>query len=111
MADGGVVDGPSHEQGGVDVQDQSGEPVAEVEGGERIFSTEDTAMIEQTAMQILQLKEQNPQAADQMATELGYAIVEMVVKQEQAQQQQQGAPESGGGGGADQMAQAANSFA
>jgi hypothetical protein len=86
LANGGEIQGPSHEMGGVAVQDPSGEQVAEVEGGERVFSTEDTAMLEQSAMQIAQLQEQNPQAADQLATELGYAVVEMIMRQEQMAQ-------------------------
>lgn len=113
MADGGMVEGPPHEQGGVAaVQEQTGEPIAEVEGGERIFSIEDTQMMEQSAAQIAQLAEQDPAGADEAAKQLGYAVVKMIMKQEQSQSQEQVVPGSGGAPaqGGDPMAQAANSF-
>lgn len=101
--DGGTVSGPSHEQGGVPaVDEQTGEQVAEVEGGERIFSTEDTQAMEQVAMQVMELQQTNPTAADQLAKELGFMVVEMIMKQEQNQQMQ-----NAGIGGMDE---AANSF-
>lgn len=104
-AEGGVIEGPSHDQGGVPaVNEQTGEQVAEVEGGERIFSTEDTQQMEQIAMQVMELQQSNPTAADQLAKELGFMVVEMIMKQEQNQQMQ----EAGMG---DQMDEAANSFA
>ena len=83
MQPGGVVEGPPHEQGGVPAVAPNGAPVAEVEGGERIFSVEDTQMLEQAAMQVVQAAQQNPQQADEMAKQLGYAVVQMIVKQEQ----------------------------
>ena len=83
MQPGGTVEGPPHEQGGVPAVGPDGAPVAEVEGGERIFSVEDTQMLEQAAMQIVQAAQQNPQQADEMAKQLGYAVVQMIVKQEQ----------------------------
>ena len=83
MQPGGVVDGPPHEAGGVDVVGPSGAPVAEVEGGERIFSVEDTQMLEQAAMQVIQAAQQDPGQADEMAKQLGYAVVQMIAKQEQ----------------------------
>ncbi len=114
MADGGMVQGPPHEQGGVEaVQEETGEPIAEVEGGERIFSIEDTQMMEQAAAQIAQLAEQDPAGADEAAKQLGYAVVKMIMKQESNQaQESQGVPGSGGQPTttADPMAQAANSF-
>lgn len=82
MQPGGLVQGPSHEQGGIPVVDGSQEPIAEIEGGERIFSVEDTAQIEQMSMAIIQASQQDPQAAQAMATELGMAVVQMVAKQE-----------------------------
>lgn len=80
---GGMVQGPPHEQGGVVTVDPSGQPIAEVEGGERIFSVEDTQQMEQVAMQIMELQQTNPTAADQLAKELGYMVVEMIMRQEQ----------------------------
>ena len=79
---GGAVQGPSHEMGGVPAVNAQQEPIAEVEGGERVFSVEDTQLLEQAAMQIMQTAQQDPAAADQMAMELGYKVVEMLVKQE-----------------------------
>jgi hypothetical protein len=85
-AEGGVVEGPPHEQGGVAAVDPSGQQIAEVEGNERIFSVEDTQQIEQMALAIGQL----PAAeADVAARELGYSIVDMVKGQDVAQAQQE----------------------
>lgn len=86
LAQGGTAQGPSHEQGGIEAQTPEGKPVAEIEGGERLFSQEDTQQIEQACQQITQLQQENPKAADQLAKELGYAVCEMVIKQEQQQQ-------------------------
>jgi len=99
MQPGGVVQGPPHSQGGVEVMDEAGAPVAEVEGGERIFSIEDTAQIEEMAMGVVQAMQQDPQAAQQMATELGMAVVKMVAQQEVANPSQppQGLPQGGAG--------------
>ena len=82
MQPGGLVQGPSHEEGGVGVVDETSQPIAEVEGGERIFSVEDTQAMEQAAVTILQTAQQNPAAADEMAKELGYMVAGMLVKQE-----------------------------
>ena len=90
-AEGGVVAGPAHEQGGIEVVDQQNAPVAEVEGGERIFSIEDTQAMEQAAAQIIQLAEQDQLQADEAAKQLGYQVTEMVMKQEQVNPSQEGA--------------------
>lgn len=111
FAQGGEVQGPPHEEGGVPVVDEATqEPMAEVEGGERIFSIEDTQMMEQAAQQIMELSQQDPQGADEAAKQLGYAVVEMLQKQMANQQEMmgQGAPAQGGEG--DILAQAANQF-
>ena len=81
--EGGEVQGPPHSQGGVKAIDQTGEAVAEVEGGERIFSVEDTKAIEQEARNILQLADQDQFMADEAAKQLGYKVTEMIVRQEQ----------------------------
>jgi len=81
--EGGEVQGPPHSQGGVETVDQTGEAVAEVEGGERIFSVEDTKAIEQEARNILQLADQDQFMADEAAKQLGYKVTEMIVRQEQ----------------------------
>jgi hypothetical protein len=49
LNDGGKLVGPSHEQNGILAVDPIGRPVAEVEGGERLFSVEDSAEIEKLA--------------------------------------------------------------
>lgn len=85
---GGKVEGPTHENGGVAAM-QNGQQVAEVEGGERIFSTQDTAQIENMAVKIEKLKEQNTEEADRMALTLGYEIVSMLKGQESSQKQQE----------------------
>ena len=85
-AQGGVVEGPSHAQGGVPAVDQSGQQIAEVEGNERIFSVEDTQKIEEMAMAIQELPTQE---ADRAAMELGYSIVSMVGQQDVAQAEQE----------------------
>lgn len=90
MQEGGLAEGPSHEEGGIEVQQQdSGEPVAEIEGGERIFSIEDTQMLEQAAVSIIQsMQSGDEEAAKDMAMRLGFAVVQMISAQEQNQEQQ-----------------------
>lgn len=81
MAKGGKVYGASHQEGGVPAVDEdTGEQVAEVEGGERIFSREDTQQIEQMAYNILQA--QSEEEASQMAMELGFLVAQMVAEQD-----------------------------
>src|SRR4051812_12167727 len=75
LSQGGMTEGPSHEDGGVDVyqegQDPAEGPAAEIEGGERVFSKEDTEAIEQAAEQIIQLQEKGQQdQAEDMAMRL-----------------------------------------
>jgi len=93
MSGGGNVEGPSHEEGGVPVvQKGTGEQIAEVEGKERIFSKEDTAALEQSAEQIIQMQQSGDKAgAEDMAKRLGFAVVNMIAAQEenQAAQEQQ----------------------
>lgn len=101
LADGGMAEGPSHEEGGIPVaQEQTGEQVAEIEGGERVFSKEDTAAIEQASMHIIQAQESGDRnSADDMAMKLGYAVVNMLAAQEknQAAQEEQMAGRAGAG--------------
>jgi hypothetical protein len=107
----GKVEGPSHAEGGVPAVDaQTGEQVAEIEGQERIFSKEDTAMMEEAAMHIIQATQGGDQeSADDMAKRLGYAVVEMIAAQEQ--NQQEGGTAAPEGPSADQQAaEAANQF-
>lgn len=77
-APGGVVKGPSHEEGGVPVV-ADGQQIAEVEGEERIFSIEDTQEIEQMAIAIGELPASE---ADNAAKQLGYRVVDMIGKQD-----------------------------
>jgi len=91
LQDGGIAEGPSHEEGGIEVQQEdTGEPVAEIEGGERIFSVEDTDMIEQAAMAIIQsVQSGDEESAKDMAMRLGFSIVQMIAAQEQSQEKQE----------------------
>jgi len=89
-ADGMKVEGPSHERGGVEARTPNGKPVAEIEGGERIFSQEDTEYLEQAAKSIVRTLQSNPQAANTAAQALGFKVVEMIVEQEKNQREQEG---------------------
>lgn len=91
FATGGVPSGPSHDEGGMSVVDNTtGEEKAEIEGGERIFSVEDTQAIEDMAMNILKLQQQGDEAqATELATQLGLSVVAMIGEQEQAQMEQE----------------------
>lgn len=85
MGDGGKVDGPSHEEGGVEAQ-VNGKPVAEIEGQERIFSKEDTEYMEGEAQKIQKYMESGDvQGGDKCAKELGYRVAEMLTKQDMNQ--------------------------
>jgi hypothetical protein len=96
LAEGGMTEGPSHEGGGVDVYQQGASPeegaapVAEIEGGERVFSVEDTEAMEAAAEQIIQMMEQGQQQqAEDMAMRLGFAVVDMIAQQERNQEGQE----------------------
>lgn len=91
LQDGGMAVGPDHEDGGIEVQqEETGEPVAEIEGGERVFSQEDTAMMEEAAMSIVEAMNSGDEAtAQDMAMRLGFAVVNMIAAQEQNQMQQE----------------------
>lgn len=105
LQEGGMVQGPSHAEGGVDVYAQGAPqaPVAEVEGGERVFSREQTQVIEQAAMQIVSLvNEGREDEANQLAMELGYAVINMIAEQEMNAEQQMNEM---------QLAEQANTFA
>lgn len=109
VGDSGLkVQGPSHEDGGVKAVTQQGEEVAEIEGGERVFSVEDTKYMENEARRILSLLRTNSQAANEAARALGFKVVEMLVEQEKNQRQQEGNEETGD---TDQATEAMNQFA
>lgn len=96
LAEGGMAQGPSHEDGGIDVyQEGAGseaEPVAQIEGGERVFSIEDNEAIEQACAQIIQLTESGQQQqAEDMAMRLGFAVCDMISQQERNQEGQEAA--------------------
>ena len=78
--DGGMIDGPDHEQGGVAAVNPEGEQVAEVEGGERIFSQKDTREIETLVTGALSAENDD---RDMIAQKLGYRIIDMVIAQKQ----------------------------
>jgi len=113
LQDGGMAEGPLHSEGGIEVvEEDSQEPVAEIEGGERVFSREDTAMMEEAAMGIVEaMQSGDEKMAQEMAAQLGFAVVNMIAAQEQnqaAQEQemmQQPSPDEMA------VAQAANQFA
>ena len=84
LANGGKAIGPSHNEGGIDAVDKSGDPVAEIEGGERVFSIEHTTEIEEKAAEISAFVEaEDNDTADELAIVLGYRVVEMIAEQEQ----------------------------
>lgn len=89
-AAGMKVEGPSHEDGGINANTPDGKPVAEIEGGERIFSKEDTAHIEQAVKQIISMGQSSPDQAQKLATALGFEVVKMVLAQEKNQKEQEG---------------------
>lgn len=90
---GGEVEGASHEMGGVPVVDQTGEQIAEVEGGERIFSVEDTQAIEQMVQQYAQTQDEN------IKLQLGEYVIQAVMQQEQVNPSEEGmSPEMMGQG-------------
>lgn len=86
---GGKPQGPNHEQGGLPVVNpETGEPVAEMEGNERIFSQEDTMIMEEMAVGVMQaIDAGDQQSAMQAAAQLGMAVVDMLVGQEEANQE------------------------
>lgn len=88
---GGVPQGPTHEEGGMPVIDpNTGEPVAEIEGNERIFSREDTAMMDELGAAMLQAQQDGDEESfNQMATELGIFIFEAMIAQEEAQMKEE----------------------
>ncbi len=82
LAMGGKTKGPSHKEGGIEAK-VGEKPVAEVEGGERVFSQDDTAFIEQEVEKIKGYMETNDiPGADNCAKDLGYAVAKMVSKQD-----------------------------
>lgn len=91
LSDGAKAEGPSHQAGGIEVGAKGeGAPMAEIEGGERVFSKEDTAALEGAAEQIIQLQEAGDTAgAEDMAKRLGFAVVNMIAAQEENQQGQE----------------------
>lgn len=83
MQPGGVVDGASHNNGGVPAVSPDGDQIAEVEGGERIFSIKDTEEIEQRAAEITEaLDNKDDDLANELAKMLGHRVVEMIARQE-----------------------------
>lgn len=106
-AEGLKVVGPSHEDGGIEARTKDGQPVAEIEGGERIFSQEDTDYMEREARRIITLMQSNSQQANEAARALGFKVVEMIVDQEKNQRQQEGNPDQED---TEQATQAMNEF-
>lgn len=114
LAGGGMAEGPSHEEGGIDAVPKGGdEATAEIEGGERVFSKEDTSAMEQACMQITELQQSGDQAgAEDMAMRLGFAVCNMIEAQEKNQdaQEQQMAGRGAAGGASDKDAAMMNQF-
>jgi hypothetical protein len=93
--EGGVVEGEGalpHSEGGVPAVDETGQQIAEIEGGERIDSVDDTATQEQMISQLMST--QDPQERDAIAMQLGYFVAEMTMKQDQAPTEMTEATES-----------------
>jgi hypothetical protein len=84
---GGVVEGMPHEMGGVPTFDKEGNEIAEVEGGEQIFSVADTEMIQEIVSRILNARSQ--EEADKLAIQLGYFIVDANQRQQEAEMEEQ----------------------
>ena len=85
MTNEGLLQGPSHEQGGMPVVDPTtGQAVAEVEGDERLFSQEDTMQMEQMVAQAQELEAQDPAAAEQAYADLGRFVAEAIGAQDMA---------------------------
>ena len=84
---GGKVQGPSHKEGGVPVVTAQGSPATEpesgapyeIEGGERVFSVEDTTEIERM---VRVLNKAKGQGADKVAAKLGHFVHQAVNRQD-----------------------------
>ena len=83
---GGKVEGPSHESCGVPVvskglpatEPQTGAQY-EIEGGERVFSIDDTSEMERIAGMIAKA---SPQKKDELYNHLGKRVTEMIAAQD-----------------------------
>lgn len=64
--------------------DNSGNPIAEAEGNERVFSVEDTAMMEEMAMKYADTNDET------ILTQLGAFVVNAINKQEQVNPSSEG---------------------
>lgn len=78
-AKGGVLRGPSHEGGGINLIDNSGTPIANAEGGERLLSIQDTNLIDS----LVQSLNKMPSAIT--TQKLGKTVQKVVNKQEKNQ--------------------------
>lgn len=75
----GILEGPNHSQNGIEVRDEDGN-VTIVEGGERLFSVEDTAEMEKLSDMITHGEFDTD--SRQMAQELGFKVSEMIKRQD-----------------------------
>lgn len=113
FSQGGLVKGKSHSQGGVptykkmqaggqmmpqepqQIAEVEGEGVSEdgiaVDGGERIFSVEDTEQMEAMAQEIMSAQDEQTQM--ELASQLGMFVVEAISRQEQVNPSEEGMAE------------------
>lgn len=78
---GGMLSGMPHEAGGQVLVDEQGNPMAEAEGGEIIFSVEVSSMIDEAANSYMQAK--NDKDRDALALEVGRMVLEERIAQKQ----------------------------
>jgi hypothetical protein len=81
--DGGKIEGNTHNQGGVKVNG-AGQPEVEIEGGERLFSVEDTETIEGWVAKMNATEE--IEEKNELALRLGHKVSKMVAAQDQRQE-------------------------
>ena len=78
---GAKIEGNTHEQNGVKINNGE-QPEVEIEGGERLFSVEDTLIIEKLSAGINGESEDS----DELALQLGHEVSKMVAAQDQRQE-------------------------
>ena len=81
--DGGKIDGDTHAQNGVDVINNADDSETQLEGGERVFSVEDTADIDRLSANISSSEGED---SNELAMQLGYKVSKMVAAQDQRQE-------------------------
>jgi hypothetical protein len=83
---GGMLSGMPHEAGGQVLVDKQGNPMAEAEGGEIIFSVEVSSVIDEAADAYMQAKDDKDR--DALALEVGRMILEERIAQKQRENEE-----------------------